>query len=290
MSNSAASGRCAILHIADGRSPMTGRMQESLGGLGLDVVACKDVHRGLGAMVARQASPFVAAVVCAEWLTADEIEFFSVVARYFPNVPVFVYGRAEGTARSEAAALSMRSWLEPDQLDPLLDLLHISPPEPVSRPSPRIELSEIPEPPSIAAPAEQPEPAVAEAARPAAEPAPPEAEMQAPAEAPAPPQEPQGPQRQPAESAGRPEPAGRPPVPWAPSPHRPKRTPPSQPATQQAGPTPPHEQLEQKGIPPAEDASREPEPLLTKQELDALMADDAAIAPDQGEQAPETPP
>jgi len=280
----------SILHIADGRCPATSRMQEALAGLGLDVSVCKDVHRGLAALVRWSRQPFVAVVVCVEWLDAHEIEFFSVVARYFPAVPVFVYGRVGLPHRAgrPLVGATIRGQIGPEDLDALVQVLRLGPPPPVRRPGPQVDVVEpAGEPPAAVAaePAQAPVEAAPAGEAPAPEVAEPTvasgaAEPGQVAPAPRPqtvrPEEPEPSGPQASGPASQAELSDRPPVPWAPSPHRPQRIPPSQRANSKPA-----------GDPRAPTSAQPP--WLTQQELDALLSDDAAIGPEPrpNEQRPE---
>lgn len=98
-----------VLHIAaDGTADgAIGGAADTVNALaatdGFCVETCGDVYRGLARLLRMSADQFRAVIVCLDGLGAAEFEFFAVVSRLRPRVPVYVYGRAGSKARIERA-------------------------------------------------------------------------------------------------------------------------------------------------------------------------------------------
>ena len=81
---------------------MTARLATS----SLVVDTCSDVYRGLARVCKAPAETYSAVVVCLGALGSAELQFFSTMARARPRVPVYVYGNASD-AKREARAIEL---------------------------------------------------------------------------------------------------------------------------------------------------------------------------------------
>lgn len=101
-----------VLHVRPhaGRSACADDMATRLGATDLSIDTCHDIYRGLARASADQQSssagsgaPLRAMVVCMDVLGAAELEFFAVVARVRPQLPIYIYGEtAVGSRLSRA--------------------------------------------------------------------------------------------------------------------------------------------------------------------------------------------
>ncbi len=84
-----------LLHITSSsliESPEAFAVEQWIEQAGLEVVRCPDVYLGLARALRSSQRDFGAVMVCVEDLLTDEFEFFSLVARMRRDLPVFVYG------------------------------------------------------------------------------------------------------------------------------------------------------------------------------------------------------
>lgn len=76
---------------------------ELLAGFPFDTQWCGDVYRGLAGLLRPSSDPPQAAIVCLDGLGAAEFEFFSIVSKLRRNLKVFVYAAARSQSRMARA-------------------------------------------------------------------------------------------------------------------------------------------------------------------------------------------
>ena len=111
-----------VLHVrpCPGRSVCADDMDTSLKSAGLPVEICFDVYRGLAKACKDSGSSFRALVLCMDVLGSFELEFFTVIARARPKLPVYIYGEtANGTRKAQA----LDSGAISDATDDIIDRL-----------------------------------------------------------------------------------------------------------------------------------------------------------------------
>lgn len=97
-----------VLHIHPHRSQpaCVGNMNALLASVSLQVDSCGDVYLGLARLCRAKEATYRAVIVCLDWLGTAELEFFSVAARVVPRIPVYVYG-SEGLSLRIARAVEL---------------------------------------------------------------------------------------------------------------------------------------------------------------------------------------
>ncbi|MCH7592134.1 MAG: hypothetical protein IH989_05065 [Planctomycetes bacterium] len=124
MSDASIDSSGSVLHVRPfpGRSACADDMDTRLGSVGLPVETCYDVYRGLARVCKDSGSSFRALILCMDVLGSFELEFFTVIARARPHLPVYIYGEtAEGTRKARALESGAVSDVTDDVLDRLGD-------------------------------------------------------------------------------------------------------------------------------------------------------------------------
>jgi len=103
MSDNRVDGQDYVLHIRSGSDRVVEKMEHQLGGVGLKVDSCTDVYRGLAQLISANRPKPSAVIVCVDGLSARELEFFPIVSRHRPGVPVYLYGASVGGSLSAEA-------------------------------------------------------------------------------------------------------------------------------------------------------------------------------------------
>lgn len=89
-----------VLHIRPEPAAAVGEMDTLLAAASLDVDSCGDVYRGLARSGHSGADAPCAVIVCVDGLGAAEMEFFSLISRVRRGVNVYVYAYPHGSQRS----------------------------------------------------------------------------------------------------------------------------------------------------------------------------------------------
>lgn len=111
-SDNVSEGSCdtadTVLHIRSRSDDFAcaDEMTARLASTQLIVDTCPDVYRGLARICTAPEGTHRAVIVCLDDAGSAELEFFSVVARARPEVPVYIYGDAAGAGR-EARAIEL---------------------------------------------------------------------------------------------------------------------------------------------------------------------------------------
>jgi hypothetical protein len=217
----------------------------------LDVQVCGDVYRGLARLGRGGTDAPKAVLVCADDLGSPELEFFSITSRLGCGAVVYVYGDGRSEARV-ARAIELGATGRADEQV----IRTLGSAAPLPEPSASRDTGETVQVESTATGAERPE-------TPTETGSPVESTVQTPAEVLPEPQKVEECEREVRESPVR--------VPWLRYGSTPERTPPQRHRSRSDQPA------------PVESSKRRPsvhEPLLTEEELQALIGDDiASIAP-----------
>lgn len=92
-----------MLHVAPPSRESAQRVADALRRAGHEVVECPDVYRAVARVCSLQPGEFHAIVVCADWLEADQFEFFRIASRGQRRVPIYVYGGDHARAQIDLA-------------------------------------------------------------------------------------------------------------------------------------------------------------------------------------------
>jgi hypothetical protein len=92
-----------VLHIHSVPSPHAEDLDSRLAAASLDVKDCGDVYRALARLARSDVSRFRAVFVCLDGLDPYEFEFFSLVARLQRDLPVYVYAGPRSDSRVQKA-------------------------------------------------------------------------------------------------------------------------------------------------------------------------------------------
>lgn len=106
--NASIDSAATILHVRPlvGRSACADAMDGRLADANLTVDSCFDVYRALARTCKSPDGTLRALIVSLDALGTSELEFFSVVARARPNLPVYIYGETATAARRAGALAS----------------------------------------------------------------------------------------------------------------------------------------------------------------------------------------
>ncbi len=84
---------CAsVLHVCTGPPQQVEAMDDTLRSASLDVISVGDVYRALARLCRNERNAFGGVVVCVNGLAPDDLEFFSIISRACPGLAVYVYG------------------------------------------------------------------------------------------------------------------------------------------------------------------------------------------------------
>ena len=107
MSDDSIDSTARVLHIrpSKGQSDCVAEMDARLSGSDLSVETNFDVYCGLARTCKAPAGTYLALIVCMDALGTNELEFFSIIARARPRLPIYIYGEtATGTRKACALA------------------------------------------------------------------------------------------------------------------------------------------------------------------------------------------
>jgi hypothetical protein len=242
--------RPSILHVVERSSEASADFDRAIDEAGFDLDYAETTYGAMARLVRPEGGPPQAVIVCVDCLDTPELEFFTLTARLYPNLPVYVYGRsADGLRRQRALALGARSEVTANRFAALLVDLVTTADEDAAVAG-RFKSAD------VATPSRQ-DPGTADAAR--------ESEPVLPYEA----------RKEPVSEehtsqASPPSTAGRIPTPWHPASDRPRRIAPGERC-------PPDPLAEPRGTAADRPAPQRTqplvEPLLSRQEMDALLSE-----------------
>lgn len=105
MADASNTNRHRVLHIRPQppslpeEGPHRSPIDELLAGLPLETQGCGDVYRGLALLLRPSSDPPQAVIVCLDGLGAPEFEFFSTVSKLRRDLKVYVYAAARSESR-----------------------------------------------------------------------------------------------------------------------------------------------------------------------------------------------
>jgi len=113
-----------ILHVVERPTDASTELDRAIARAGFDADRVETVYEAMARLVRPVSEMARAVVVCVDTLAAAELEFFTLAARRWPDVPLYIYGRsAEGHRRQRALALGARSEVTAAQMAALLGTL-----------------------------------------------------------------------------------------------------------------------------------------------------------------------
>jgi hypothetical protein len=125
-----------LLHVVERPTSVSDDLDRAAGQAGFEVEHIDTVYGALAQLVGPTGRTLTAVIVCLDGLEAAELEFFTLAARLAPNTPLYVYGRsAEGQRQQRAVSLGARSEVSADQMTSLLASLLQETAESVEAPS-----------------------------------------------------------------------------------------------------------------------------------------------------------
>ncbi len=248
----------AVVHVVERPTEASAEFDRSIARVGLQPDVVETVYGAMARLARPGDVPVRAVLVCVDALEAAELEFFTLAARRYPDVPLYVYGQSvEGQRRQRALALGAQLEVTADRLGSALGALvhrggvEVSP-EPVHAAVEDADASS--EPTEETTPAEEPVTSDGEV---------PQALVAGSLEDPTPSEASAASQTRPTDPSGVP-------TPWQPATGRPRRIPPG------AKGRPPRNEgadvAADRRSTPSPDRPM-PKPLLSRQEVDALLAE-----------------
>lgn len=104
MSNVTGNITSKVLHIRpEPPVPAADDMDARLASASLQVSICGDVYRGLSRLCLTGPEDLLAVIVCLDGLMAADFEFFTIVSRMYRGVPIYVYARQGSPLRVSRA-------------------------------------------------------------------------------------------------------------------------------------------------------------------------------------------
>lgn len=99
-----------ILHVVERPTDASTELDRAIVQAGFDADRVETVYEAMARLVRPINEMARAVIVCVDTLAAAELEFFTLAARRWPDVPLYIYGRsAEGHRQQRALALGARS-------------------------------------------------------------------------------------------------------------------------------------------------------------------------------------
>ncbi|MBN1341882.1 MAG: hypothetical protein JXQ73_04340 [Phycisphaerae bacterium] len=102
--------RLKVLHVVERSSSASSEYETAVAQAGFDVQRVDTVYAALAGLARPVDGAIHAVLVCVDDLDATELEFFTLVGREWPNLPLYIYGQAmDGHRRQRAMALGAQS-------------------------------------------------------------------------------------------------------------------------------------------------------------------------------------
>jgi hypothetical protein len=147
-----------VLHIRPEPSGSSADdMDARLASASLQVSTCGDVYRGLSRLCLSGPDDLRAVIVCVDGLVAADFEFFAIASRMYRGVPVYVYGRQRSTSQiARAIEVGAAEQVTEDIIAGLAARVFRPTPQPaIQEPGPRPGTPAVSAPPPV--PTEPPE-------------------------------------------------------------------------------------------------------------------------------------
>lgn|GEM_PF-2414794 len=127
MTNARNADLASVIHIRAGTPGESEQMDAFLASMPCHVITWTDVYCGLARLGRLACDPAECPrvrtlIVEVDSLAASEMPFFTFAARLFPHAPILVYGAQAGTTRaSEACHLGAAGWADKEAIEGLLE-------------------------------------------------------------------------------------------------------------------------------------------------------------------------
>ncbi len=122
-----------LLHIYSQPNPEAERIESTLAQMGIGVVRAEDCFAGMAQLVRGGPGAFEAVLVSLNGLTREDEEFFHIAGRRYRQSPIYLYGTESGGLTAEQAVQAgARRRIEPDEVPALFPSRHA--PEPLEPP------------------------------------------------------------------------------------------------------------------------------------------------------------
>ncbi len=122
-----------LLHIYSQTNPEAERIESTLAQMGISFVRAEDCFAGMAQLVRRGPGAFEALLVCLNGLTREDEEFFQIASRRYRQSPIYLYGTDSGALTAEQAVQAgARRRIEPREVSALFPSRHA--PQPVEQP------------------------------------------------------------------------------------------------------------------------------------------------------------
>lgn len=110
-----------VLHVAGDQIATTQPMHEALLRTGRTVLTRCDLYQAMGALAGfKRATPIEAIFISAAIVAHDDGEFFDIVPRSFPELAIYVYGESVGSA-DQIIVQSTATHIDPETVGSLFD-------------------------------------------------------------------------------------------------------------------------------------------------------------------------
>jgi hypothetical protein len=110
-----------LLHVVERPTSVSDDFDRAVGNAGFNVKHIDTVYGALARVLRPAGNAPTAVIVCLDRLEAGELEFFTLAAKLAPSVPVYVYGRApDGRRQQRALSLGARSEVSADHIATVL--------------------------------------------------------------------------------------------------------------------------------------------------------------------------
>ena len=92
-----------LLHIYSQTNPEAERIESTLAEMGIGLVRAEDCYSGMAQLVRGGPGAFEALLVCLNGLTREDEEFFQIASRRYRQSPIYLYGTESSTLTAEQA-------------------------------------------------------------------------------------------------------------------------------------------------------------------------------------------
>ena len=122
-----------LLHIYSQPNPDAERIESTLAEMGIGWVRAEDCFTGLAQLVRSGPGTFEALLVCLNGLTREDEEFFQIASRRYRQSPIYLYGTESNALTAEQAVQAgARRRIEPGEVSAMFPSRHT--PQPVEQP------------------------------------------------------------------------------------------------------------------------------------------------------------
>ncbi len=123
-----------LLHIYSQPNPEAESIESTLAEMGIGLVRAEDCFAGMAQLVRGGPGAFEALLVCLSGLTSEDEEFFHIASRRYRQSPIYLYGTESSALTAEQAVQAgARRRIEPGEVAALFPSRHA--PQPVEQPA-----------------------------------------------------------------------------------------------------------------------------------------------------------